>query len=179
LATRCSSFSSRAFNYKTSEHFWFNRTTIDLRHRTLTDPKTWLSLLEANDTYGAINEVMTCVRQHVGSADPAAQARFNFETALQVMFDELDYSRSGLLNDLTEAGSFYCQAKNRIPYDNGKTYVSVMNDAVLFAGAQWNRRQADGSPQLTTTEIGLQDGAMYLADRHLCSGWPDHPRPPR
>jgi hypothetical protein len=165
-----------------SEPLWaFNSWTVDLRHRTL-NPKTWPSALEANDTYGAINEVMTCVRQHVGAVDPAVQARFNFETALQMSIDETNYDRTGLLNDLKDVGSFYCQVKQDIPWNSGKTYVGNLNDAIVYAGALWGRQrfasseEASQSPLMTIDEITMRDIGMGDADRHLCPGWPGHPR---
>jgi hypothetical protein len=37
---------------------------INLRHRSLTHPKTWMSSLSSNDTYGAIKAVLSCVAKH-------------------------------------------------------------------------------------------------------------------
>lgn len=45
-----------------------NFSVIDLRHRSLSDPKTWLGVLDTNDTYGAIQAVIACVRAHGGVA---------------------------------------------------------------------------------------------------------------
>lgn len=41
---------------------------IDLRHRSLSAPKTLLGILDTNDTYGAIQSVIACVREHAGVA---------------------------------------------------------------------------------------------------------------
>ncbi len=48
-----------------------NFGTIDLRHRSISDPATLLGVLDANDTYGAIEELMACVSRHAETA-PAA-----------------------------------------------------------------------------------------------------------
>jgi hypothetical protein len=48
-------------------NFW----TIDLRHRSISDPKTLLGVFDTNDTYGAIQELMACVSRHAETA-PAA-----------------------------------------------------------------------------------------------------------
>jgi hypothetical protein len=45
-----------------------NFLVIDLRHRLLSDPKTWLGVLDTNDTYGAIQAVIACVRAQGGVA---------------------------------------------------------------------------------------------------------------
>src|SRR5882762_8393323 len=37
---------------------------LNLRHRSLAHPKTWLRSLSSNDTYGAIKEVLSCVARH-------------------------------------------------------------------------------------------------------------------
>jgi hypothetical protein len=41
-----------------------NFSIFELRHRSLSDPKTWLGVLDTNDTYGAIQAVIACVRAH-------------------------------------------------------------------------------------------------------------------
>jgi hypothetical protein len=37
---------------------------LNLRHRSLAHPKTWLRSLSSNDTYGAMKEVLSCVARH-------------------------------------------------------------------------------------------------------------------
>lgn len=39
-----------------------NFSIFELRHRSLSEPKTWLGVLDTNDTYGAIQAVIACVR---------------------------------------------------------------------------------------------------------------------
>ncbi len=45
-----------------------NFSIFELRHRSLSEPKTWLGVLDTNDTYGAIQAVNACVRARGGVA---------------------------------------------------------------------------------------------------------------
>jgi hypothetical protein len=46
-----------------------NFSVLELRHRLLSEPKTWLGVLDTNDTYGAIHAVIACVGAHSNVAD--------------------------------------------------------------------------------------------------------------
>jgi hypothetical protein len=61
-------------NLKSSKYFWVyliepmsvesTPALISLRHAQLGSPSTWLNQLGANDTYGAVQTVLDCVRSH-------------------------------------------------------------------------------------------------------------------
>jgi hypothetical protein len=57
-----------------------NFSIFELRHRSLSDPKTWLGVLDTNDTFGAIQAVIACVRAHGGIVDTPNAA--NTQTGL-------------------------------------------------------------------------------------------------
>jgi len=160
-------------------NFWI----LDLRHRSLTEPKSWASALDPNDTYGAIKEAVACASRYSGPTDPMVQARLDFETALRVMIDERSYDRSGMLNDLIDDGLFYCKMKQQMPYDIGKDYAGNVSEAIQRADILWVRQhfsnpdEAQSSSQMAVDEISMRDSAMAIADRHLCPGWPAYPRP--
>jgi hypothetical protein len=170
--------------FPTNEDFRgsINFELIDLRHRSALDPNTWLGVLDANDTYGAIKEVKACVVRHLGPASRQAQAQFDFETDLRVWIGELSSQRPGLFEDGKRYGEFYCSIKQQFPYDEKLLYVGNVNQAVVYAAARWARQQfansqeAERSPLMTVDEITLRDGMMAVADKHLCPGWPGHPR---
>jgi hypothetical protein len=51
-----------------------NFSIFELRHRLLSDPSTWLGVLDTNDTYGAIQTVIACVRANSGVAGTPSAA---------------------------------------------------------------------------------------------------------
>jgi hypothetical protein len=63
-----------------------NFSIFDLRHRSVSNPATLLSALDANDTYGAIQAVIACVRNHanVAATPPINTPPANTSTAIRL-----------------------------------------------------------------------------------------------
>ena len=79
------------------------------------------------------------------------------------------------LGNLVSAGEFYCVTKRSLPYDTARSYEQNATNAVGYASARWSSRERGRSR--STDQIGAEDAAMMIADRHLCPGWPNHPAP--
>jgi hypothetical protein len=172
----------------------YDRVILDLRHDhspSNAEPDT----TAANDTAGAIAEVMDCVKRHrpseggpTGSASfdqmfqsihEKNQADTDYYLNLHVMVIENAPNRTNITQELIDAGKFYCDVKRHIPYDAapGDTY-DTKTQSIIQVSASKLSEMSFWSEEHTADDILLTDRAMGLADRHVCPGWPGYPRPP-
>jgi hypothetical protein len=164
--------------------------TIDLRHRGASPNST------PNDTAEAIEAVLDCVKSHpfrpqlpelsslpasglaIDQANLAAmQAKTGLTLALEAMLVGGMPNHTKLFRqELFDASSFYCDAKQYVPYNNAQDYRANVENAIQSAAVKLGRL-AFWSEQRTATHVLLGDMAMRAADGHLCPGWPGHTRP--
>jgi hypothetical protein len=156
---------------------------IDLKHKDATSDAG-----AANDTAGAIASVIDCVSKQTSEISlpgsrfgvklDAANLRemrkkTGFRLSLEALLASLHGKKVEEWQEFYDAGAFYCDAKQFIPYDNANTYpVNVSNASQRAAGRLselgfWlGGRSAD--------DVLLSNMAMILADKRLCPGWPTH-----
>jgi hypothetical protein len=93
---------------------------------------------------------------------------------MQRMYDHL------VRDDKYQRQEYYMNLSNALLLAVNKWEISHFGSAEAYR--QWleNLPKSDSPPYVShaTDEIAMRTIAAGEADRHLCPGWPDHPRPP-
>ncbi len=110
------------------------------------------------------------------------QAKSDFGLALNVFLVEARQNpdtASSLRQLLFDAGVFYCAAKKFIDYDKieGENYMMKVASAIQVADIKLNGLSF-WPPERSADQVLETDIVMGFADKHLCPGWPNHPRTP-